>query len=242
MTVSGRDSQLAFSLLWLLLLACLAPRLGYADPQNLPEVKGFREFFSLPLDRASNGCPVRIQGVVLCYDRGWDQLYIHDGQQTAWLSPQKFPGVFEPGQFVELRGQTQLESGSPGWTNLSLTVLGREPLPAPVKLGLGDFADHFGQWVETEGWVRVAEPSQGPLCLVLRDQGHNALIYVFGKHAAAEARQLVGSKLRVRGINASRLQAGQLVSAAMMVPGSDQVETITRAPADTLKEPVISID
>src|SRR5690242_2958250 len=52
------------------------------------EVTNFKDFYELTPERASNGAPVRINGVVLCYDFGWNQLYLFDGKESAWLSPQ----------------------------------------------------------------------------------------------------------------------------------------------------------
>src|SRR4051812_12637175 len=53
----------------------------------VPEITRFSQYFELPLEKPPQARPVRLQGVVLCYDPGWGQCYLYDGTQTGYLSP-----------------------------------------------------------------------------------------------------------------------------------------------------------
>ena len=64
------------------------------------EVRTFSEFWLLPREEAIKGRPVRFEGVVLCYDASWGQLYVHDGTETKYFSPQSFPMPLESGSRI----------------------------------------------------------------------------------------------------------------------------------------------
>src|SRR6185312_16273641 len=79
------------SAVWRLAVACcwvtlslLSHRSARAEIVNLHQLK--------PLTRAQAGAgvPIRIKGVVVCYDAGWHQLYLHDGVETCYFNADDF--------------------------------------------------------------------------------------------------------------------------------------------------------
>jgi signal transduction histidine kinase len=218
-------------------------RASAGQPPALGELRTFSQYWSVPPEEALKGRPVRFQCVVLCYDADWGQLYVHDGSETMYFSPRSFPMPLESGQQVEITGTTAFVAGSSALTNLHLVVAGRAALPRATPLELRDLAKDFGQWVETSGEVRVAQASSARLALVIHDRGQSCVVFVMGPLAAdASFKQWVGSRIRVRGINASKLSKGRLESASITAPGSNEVHVLEPSALAPERVPVVSID
>jgi PAS domain S-box-containing protein len=213
-----------------------------AQPLPPVEVTTFRQLGDLPREEAAKGWPVRFDGVVVCYDREWGQLYVHDGTRVQYFSPQTFPQQLEAGQHVGITGATALVENYAGLTSLHLTVLGKRALPAATRLKVSQLASDFGQWVETSGRVRRADTSRGRLGLTLHDQGQSCLVYVMGPSGAYDFKHLLDCEVRVQGINASRIVNGRLEAASVFASGTNTV-TILGAPAEAPAAlPVVAID
>ncbi|HWD94199.1 MAG TPA: HAMP domain-containing sensor histidine kinase [Verrucomicrobiae bacterium] len=204
-------------------------------------VTTFHQFFALSPEQAQKNVPVRIKGVIVCYDPAWGQLYLQDGAETGYLNPQLFQTNLEAGQAVELTGSTTVTQGSVTFTNLHLEVLDHGGLPEGKHLELAKLGADFGQWIQTSGRVRVAETSSGRLCLVLHDKGQACLAYVMGLPSTNNFKGLLGCDVRVQGINASK-SAGGALQASIFVPGINAVTVIERPDAKSGEVPVTSID
>jgi signal transduction histidine kinase len=207
------------------------------------EVRTFTQYYKLSREEALKGRPVRFKGAVLCYDSGWGQLYVHDGAETKYFSPGSFPMPLESGLQVEITGTTTYTESDPALTNLHLVVEGRAALPSATPLELRDLATGLGQWVETSGRVRVAETSSGRLALVIADRDQSCLVYVLGVPPADDSfKRLLGARVRVRGINASKMRKGRLHSASMFAPGLSEVTILEPSDLHPERLPVVSID
>jgi signal transduction histidine kinase len=218
-------------------------RADAGPPPASGEVRTFSQFWAVPREEALKGRPVRFHGVVLCYDANWGQLYVHDGTETMYFNPQSFPMPLESGLQVEITGTTAFVKGSRTLTNPHLVVAGRAALPRATPLELRDLAMDLGQWVETSGEVRVAEASSARLALVIQDRGQSCVVFVMGALAAdASFKQLVGSRVRVRGINASKLSKGRLESASITAPRLSEVHVLEPSAFAPERVPVVSID
>jgi signal transduction histidine kinase len=206
------------------------------------EVTSFHQFYTLPRDQAMKGMPLRIRGVVLCFDHGWNQLYVHDGAETAWLSPQPFRSDLKQGQSVEITGSTTFQEGYPAYTNLQLKVLGEGTIPQPRHLTLSQMATGFGQWVEIAGRVRMAETSLGRLAVIIQDGEQHCLVYVMGQLATKDFKWLLGSRVVVRGINASKVVNGHLESASLTAAGLEELRIVEPSMIDVSQVPVMPIE
>ena len=212
-----------------------------ADSPPADSVTTFRQFYNLSPDQAAKGLPLRLQGVVLCSDFGWGQLYVHDGRDTGYLNPQSLRTEPEAGQAVEITGTTTWQGNQLGLTNLNLVVLGPGSLPPPKRLALPQLGGDLGQWIETTGRVRVADVSSGRLEMLLHDRGQSCQVYVMGLPGTNDCRRLLGSLVRVRGINGSKVVDGRLASASLMVPAFQQITVLAPAAEDPLRIPVLAI-
>ncbi len=70
------------------------------------EVGTIHQLRRLTRDEASGGRLVRLRGTVLCYDSGWNQLYVFDGQETGYFNPHDFPTEPKIGEWIEITGTT----------------------------------------------------------------------------------------------------------------------------------------
>jgi signal transduction histidine kinase len=205
-------------------------------------VSTFQKWYDLSPEALAQGHPIRIDGVVLAYDAGWGQLYIHDDQQTAYFSPGSFPIALVPGQTVRITGSTALSlDGSAGMTHLQLAVTGDKKLPDARKLDLSQLHVSPGEWVEVEGRVRVVDTSRGRLGLLIHDQGHRCLVYALGELPPVTDEALAGSKIRVRGINSSRIVEGRVQTASLFAPSRNAISIIEPPLPSEIRPQVTSI-
>lgn len=198
------------------------------------EIRTLGQLSLLPDDPAGPGQALRLEGVVLCCDPGWHQLYIFDGNETGYFDADDFNPPPRKGQHIEMTG---LAHGSNLLANLHLTVRSDGPLPAARPLMISELGQEHGQWVEISGRVMTAETSRGRLALLLHDHGRNVLIYVLGEPPPDEYKKYLGSQVRVRGINASTTADGKLDSPMLFVPGLEEVSILD--PAD--RRPAVQV-
>ena len=230
--------------LWLPLIACVLGCLAasFADTSRAAEeIKTFEQFRALPQEQAIAGLPVKIRGVVVCYDPGWGQLYIHDGSETSWLNPRDFSTAPEVGQFVEITGTTVVAEGTKALTNLSLTILRAGTLPAAKQVALGQLSSDLGQWIEVCGRVRVVDTSSGRLVLTIHENGESCEIFAMGLPGTNDLKKLLGVTVRARGINATKTIARRSNAPAVFAPGMDQITVIQPADTNLSSPEVLSI-
>ncbi len=225
---------------WLALLSLCLLGTGLAFAQSPPEFQtvAAKRLQSLKREQAGSGLQFHLKGTVLCYDEGWHQLYVHDGQGTAYISPQDSPRAFRAGQLVEITG-TAL--GDNTFTNLHFRLLGEQPLPPPKELTLSELGEEHAQWIEITGRVLSAEASRGRLALLLHEKGQNCLVYVLGAAPTNDFSRLRGSKVRIRGINASKSSGNQLESATLFAPDFDSIAIFESGADKQAQIPVVSI-
>lgn len=188
------------------------------------------------------GQPVEMDGTVVCYDPAWGQLYVHNGAHAVYLSPRSFTNVFQVGQQVRINGRTTWDGAVPILTNTQATVLAQKALPRALSLRLSDLGQAHGQWIEIQGRVRVAEASRERVTLVVEQLGRKCLVYVLQTSSASAFRQLADAEVKLQGINASRIQNGNLEAGIVFCPGLRQVTVINPPPDDRWQLPVTPIE
>lgn len=206
--------------------------------QSAGEITTIHELKNLSSDAMAPKRAIRLKGVVLCYDAGWHQLYVCDGNETGYFNPQEFQNEPEVGQLVEITGAT---GRSNLLEHLKLAVLGRGTIPPAKRLALSELANDHMQWIETGGLALSAEDTRGRLALLLHEKGQNCLVYVLGGPMTNDFSRLLNCKVRVRGINASKVNAGRLESASVFIPGMKEITVIEPASARPAELPVVSI-
>src|SRR4051812_15961155 len=132
-----------------------------------PPITNLHQLKALSRAQAADGIPLQITGVVVCYDAGWHQLYLHDGVETTYFNADDFQPQPELGQVVEITG-TALDKAV--LTNVNLKLFGKSPLPVAKNLALSGMASQHGEWVQTGGRLLSAENSRGRWALLLNDK------------------------------------------------------------------------
>lgn len=229
------------------MVLCLSAGVGWGAvggdrDGSAQEVTSFAGLNSLAREQAEQGLPIRVKGTVLCYDLEWGQLYVHDGALTRYFDARSFPGKPEVGQYIEITARSGFGGEGLVLTNLSMRELGRTNLPAAKGLEVSALASDFNQWVECSGQVRVAETSRGRLALVIEDKGQDCQVLVMGASAAYDSKRWVGCRVRVRGINNSKIQGGRLETARLFAAGLEEVRIEEGTKLDLAAMPVVSID
>ncbi len=145
------------------------------------EIVTLHQLIQLTPEQAAAGLPFRVRGVVVCYDAGWHQLYVHDQGESLYFNADDFAVQPKKGDLVEITGKiTGKARGTNALENPSLVIVGQTALPAAVPLELSDLGRDHGEWVEVQGRVLSGESSRGRLALLLNDKGQNCLVYLLG--------------------------------------------------------------
>ena len=206
------------------------------------EIVTLRQLNNLTPEQAAAGWPVRVRGVVVCYDAGWHQLYVHDQGESLYFNADDFAVQPKKGDLVEITGKiTGKARGTNVLENPSLVIVGQTALPAAVPLELSDLGRDHGEWVEVQGRVLSGESSRGRLALLLNDKGQNCLVYLLGRPATNDFKQWLNCRVQVRGINASRMTGDRLESGLLFAPGADEIKILEPAGAKPSQIPVVSI-
>ena len=145
---AGLRRSLSSALVFCLPLHCLAA----------PVITNLHQLKTLSRSQAGFGVPLQLKGTVVCYDAGWHQLYLHDGVETLYFNADHFPVQPGLGDVVTIAG-TALGGA---FTNMTLTVVAKAPLPVPKNLRLSALAAEHSEWIETGGRLLSAENSRGP--------------------------------------------------------------------------------
>ena len=236
-----RNTEMPRALLTWILISIVVLTASEALSQPTPEISSFRKYYALSDTELSAGQNLRLKGFVLCYDPDWNQLYVHDGDLTAYIDPKLFRTQPQRGQRVEITGRATLVGGSRAITNLDLTILGPGPQPPAKRLTAPQLASEYGQWIETSGRVRVADTSQGRLVLYLQEQGQPFLATVMGALKTNDFKWMLDCNVRLRAINGSKIINGRLQSAQLTVPSFDDITIIDQPGKKALISPVVSI-
>jgi PAS domain S-box-containing protein len=209
-----------------------------AQSSTTGEIVTLRQLINLTPEQAAAGLPVRVRGVVVCYDAGWHQLYLHDERETLYFNADDFAAQPNKGDLIEITGKAR---GTNVLENPKLAILGQTALPAALPLELSDLGLEHGEWVEVRGRVLSAESSRGRLALLLNDKGQNCLMYLLGCPATNDFKQWLNCRVQVRGINASRMAGERLESGLLFAPGPDEIKILEPAAATPSQIPVVSI-
>lgn len=108
-----------------------------------PAIVTLRQMKELTPAQAAAALPARLKGVVVCYDAGWHQLYVHDERETLYFNADDFATQPKKGDMVEITGQAR---GTNVLENPKLSVIGQSALPQAQPLELSDLARDHGEW------------------------------------------------------------------------------------------------
>ena len=196
----------------------------------------------LPPVEARRGFPVRVRGVVTYLMRHRNFIFVQDA--TAGIFVVNTGPVVEPGQLVELRGESAAGSFAPIIDKGFARVVGQTNLPVPIRVPIGElFSGRYdSQYVEAEGTVQgvVAQGPDAALSLVSGAYKFKVVLPGLGMRLPLH---LVDSRVRVRGACGSIFnETRQLLSIQVLVPETSPVTVLASSPAPPQSLPVQPIN
>jgi hypothetical protein len=209
-------------------------------PAALARVEQVR---SLSADAAAGRHPVRLRGVVTFYnfDPKWNPLFVQDASGGIYVEVGSHDLKVRPGDLVEVEGHSGPGMFAPLVVPSAVRVLGRAPLPMPLKRTIHDLLEGAwdSQWVEVEGVLRAVTRSGLYVRLDLASQGRSFRCMVRAPDVAPLPLDLVDARVRVRGACGTFFTRNrQIVGVQLLVPGLEQVAAVRPAPGDPFAQPV----
>jgi len=187
---------------------------------------------------ARRGFAVHFRAVVTYRMKPWNLSFIQDATGGIFMANIGTP--VESGQLVDVTGVTGAGDFAPIVDKATARVVGRAPLPAPIRVPVGElFSGRYdSQWVETEGTVH-AVAADGPdavLTLVSGSYRFKAILPDLGSHLPE---QLVDARVRIQGACAPVFNdRRQILSIQVLVPGMPHVTVLEASPVSPEALPV----
>lgn len=197
---------------------------------------------ALSADEAELKHAVRLRGVVtLVYLRG--TFFLQDDSGGILINTSLDAFELRPGDLIEIEGISDYGSMVPRVRPVRWTVLGRSPLPEPVRISSDDLVAgrHVSEWVELTGVVRGAHIGSGSLCVMRVDAGARVVEVQLVEAGMDEVLALVDARVRVRGVIAGYVnERRQLASLYVRSSGLASVE-ILEPPPDLFSQPATPV-
>jgi hypothetical protein len=105
-------------------------------PGSLPTITSSAQFYGAPLDQLRQGCPIRIEAVLLYGDIPWRMLFLKDvsGPLYIDLPPVGAWPEIESGDWLLLEGKSAVSGMDRTIQDPRLQVLGRGKMPEAISL------------------------------------------------------------------------------------------------------------
>jgi hypothetical protein len=195
-------------------------------------------------EKAAQGLPVQLKGVVTFYDPTESRLFfLQDESHGIYINPfdaEGKPLPIKAGDLVELQGITSRGTLFPAIYHARVRGLGQALFPNPVKLSLVELAagKQDCQWVETEGVVQKLSRVGNSLLLNLLDHQTQVPVLVH-LPPGFPAQDLVDARVRVRGVLGTHSNPNrQVIRVQVYVPRWQHVEMVEPPPADPFALPL----
>jgi signal transduction histidine kinase/CheY-like chemotaxis protein len=184
----------------------------------------------LPVE-ARRGFPVQFRAVVTYWMKPRNFVFVQDS--TAGIFMVNTGAPVEPGQLVEVKGESAGGDFAPIVNNGTARVIGRVALPAPIRVSIAElFSGRYdSQWVETEGTVRAvaADGLDAALTLVSGPYRFKAVLSGLGSQLPLH---LIDAKVRIQGACGSIFNdRRQLLSLQVLVPEISHIRILERPAA-----------
>ncbi len=205
---------------------------------------------SLVAEEARRGYPVHLRAVVTYYDPHIDSrhiaLFVHDRTGSIFISlPVQNVLPLQPGDLVDVIGQSGLGDFAPIVDHASVRILGKSRLPEQaIKATIGQMLSSAmdGQWVQVEGIVHAVRSSTNNVNLEIAT-ADGALTATTLTQSGFDYPGLVDSRIRLQGnVGPEFNRKRQLVGVHLFFPNMGQVKVIQSAPLDPFAVPAVSID
>ncbi len=187
------------------------PTAKLSSASNTSTLTNAAQILQLSPAPANVNSPVRIEGVITCYDPG-RVLFVQDDTAGVFVyyTGDRLP--LRTGQYVQVTGLASRGRFSPIIASPVIQAVKSGPAitPQTVSLAQVQYGGLDAQWVELEAVVRSQKFIDNRLWLEVADPPHRIPVWVADPQVY-EQQPLVGGSVRVRGVVGSRVNdRGQL--------------------------------
>ena len=193
------------------------------------------------IDSATVGRHVNVTGVVTFFDPTWSLLFVQDAEEGIFVFMRGVETRVALGDRVRVEGRVDPGDFAPSITEPTITLVGRSPLPEPIRptlesLGSGAFDS---QWVEFETTVRGLYPLyEGHLSLAVAVGPTRIKLTFPGEWRQSMPRNLVDARVRVRGVGATLFNSKhQMIGVQVFVPSLEFLQVVQPASSDPFGTP-----
>ena len=205
---------------------------------NAPTLTNAAQILELSPEQAKANLPVRIHGVVTCYDHG-RVLFVQDETAGVFVYHTGDRLPFRPGQYVQVSGLARPGRYSPIIDSPVIRPLETGPAISPrlVFLAQVQSGGLDAQWVELTGVVRAQKVIDDRLKLELADPPHRIQVWI-PNYQGYEQLPLVGSLVSVRGVVGTYVgDRGQLEAFQIFANVIADITVLQPPPADPFSTP-----
>ncbi len=193
------------------------------------------------VDASAVGRRVNISGVVTFFDPTWSLLFVQDAEEGIFVFMRGVETRVSIGDRVRVEGRVDPGDFAPAITEPTITIVGRLPLPNPIRptleaLGSGAFDS---QWVEFEATVRGLYPLyEGHLSMAVAAGPTRIKLTFPGEWHQPMPRSLVDARVRVRGVGATLFNSKhQMIGVQVFVPSLAFVQVVQGSSPDPFASP-----
>ena len=200
----------------------------------------------MPAEQAERHYPVRLRGVITFFDQKIpNKAYRFIQDDTAgiyfYIDPKIADQSLQPGQFVEIEGETGQGEFAPVMVAQHIHVLGQGKFPdaKPVSFEALASGQEDSQFVETHGIIHsVRLDAQTSYYILEMATGDGRVTVYTSQLPANHGADLVDSDVRVRGVCITHFNLQrQLFDVGLMVPRLEDITVEQTAPSDPFSLP-----
>ena len=199
------------------------------------------EIHGLTPYEASHKYPIRLRAVVTYVDSVLRFIFAQDRTGGIFVSAGSMVTKLEPGQRVEISGETGEGLFAPIIERPRFQILGKGPLPSPLRIPIDELfsGQYDSDWVETEGIVQLVGSSDQHASLIIASGIHKFRVFIPGYADQPLPTHLIDAKIRVRGACGTIFnEKRQLTSIQIFVPGIEEVKILEPPIADPFAKPI----
>ncbi|MBI3851500.1 MAG: hypothetical protein HY298_14675 [Verrucomicrobia bacterium] len=204
------------------------------------------EVLALPAERAQQGIPVVVNGVVTAAEKYWNgKFFIQDASGGVFVDNVS-PRQPLPGELVEVSGISHPGAfapciGQPRWRRL-----GTAPLPEARRVSIERLMSGVedGQRIEITGIVRAVEVENGLRAVDLMSGGFRLRVFAKIPPGPGDLQKLVASRVRVRGTAAVSFNAQlrQMTTMKVFAPLLEDFMVEETESSTPFKEPTVPLN
>ncbi len=207
--------------------------LGAEKPRHLPVLTSISQIHNLVPVEARRGYPIHLRAVVTSPFAFAAAAFVQDA--TGGIFMAKPDTTFEPGQLLDVTGETGAGDFAPIIQKVNARVLGKTRLPEPARPSMAELFTgvYDSQWIEAEAIVQAVavQGTVGRVWLAAGLYRFSAEFDLSGGRRLPE--ELVDSHVRIRAACASAFnERRQLLGIRLIVPSPEYVSVFERGAAD----------